>query len=145
MKEKPPIYAVIDTNVLVSALFSWNGSSNPSRVIGLVISGIITPLYNDEIIDEYRDVLSRDKFNFDTSLVDDLLTVFTDFGVRTIRIPSNEKYFPDPDDIVFYEISLSVDGSYLVTGNKRHFPDKHFVVTPAQMIEILVENGILDA
>ena len=46
MNEKETIYAVIDTNVLVSALFSTNGTSNPSRVIESVLKGIITPLYN---------------------------------------------------------------------------------------------------
>lgn len=43
------IYAVIDTNVLVSALFSISGQSNPSTVVRKIIDGTITPLYNDEI------------------------------------------------------------------------------------------------
>ena len=45
----------------------------------------------------------------------------------------------DPKDIVFYEVALSKDDAYLVTGNKKHFPQKPIVVTPAEMMEILAE------
>lgn len=143
MRGEKRIYAVIDTNVLVSSLFS-KGFSNPSMVISSVISGAITPLYNDEIIEEYRDVLSRRKFNFNPKLIENLLSSFTEFGVNSVRKDSFNEDFPDSDDIVFYEVAMSVDDSYLVTGNIKHFPRKSFVVTPAQMVEILREKGLLD-
>ncbi len=66
-----------------------------------MLSGIITPLYNEEIINEYKDVLSRAKFKFTTSLVDNLISVFIDFGMSTVRIQADESYFPDTDDVVF--------------------------------------------
>ena len=47
--------AVIDTNVLVSALFSFSGNSNPSIIIRKIIYGVITPLYNEEILGEYEE------------------------------------------------------------------------------------------
>lgn len=56
------IFAVIDTNVLVSALFSIHGQSNPAIVIRKIIDGTITPLYNEDILTEYTDELNRDKF-----------------------------------------------------------------------------------
>lgn len=143
MKEKKKIYAVIDTNVLVSSLFSTSSVSNPSLVIGAVINGAITPLYNDEIIEEYRDVLSRDKFKFSHALVDSLLSALIEFGVNTVRADAGDEIFPDDDDIVFYEVALTVEDAYLVTGNTKHFPAKTFVVTPAEMVEILQENGSL--
>ena len=50
------------------------------------------------------------------------------------------EYMPDPDDAVFYELVMEerkdVD-AYLVTGNLKHFPEKPYVVTPKEMIEIL--------
>lgn len=141
MKEK--ICATIDTNVLVSSLFSINGSSNPARVIRAVIEGTITPLYNDEIIQEYRDVLSRDKFKFNPRHIDALIAMFTEFGIKAKRVNATGEVFPDADDIVFYEITMSVEDAYLVTGNTRHYPPKAFVVTPAQMIDILKEKGLL--
>ena len=43
----------------------------------------------------------------------------------------------DPDDRVFYEVALSKDGSYVVTGNLRHFPRKPIVVSPAQFLDMV--------
>ena len=51
------IYAVIDTNVLVSAMLKW--SSVPGKVLEFAFKGVITPLINDEILAEYREVLLR--------------------------------------------------------------------------------------
>ena len=58
------------------------------------------------------------------------------------------KLLPDPKDIVFYEVALSKEGSYLVTGNIKHFPKRPFVVFPAEMLQIIHDmksrrNGIL--
>ena len=53
------IYAVIDTNVLVSALISKSIESNPMKVFRAIIPDKIIPLYNDEILSEYNSVLSR--------------------------------------------------------------------------------------
>ena len=55
----------------------------------------------------------------------------------------SDEFFPDPKDIVFYEVALSKEDAYLVTGNKKHFPQKSIVVTPAEMLEILKREGIL--
>ena len=55
-------YAVIDTNVLVSAMLKWN--SVPGNVMELVFDGPIIPVYNSAILKEYREVLSRPKFHF---------------------------------------------------------------------------------
>lgn len=49
----------------------------------------------------------------------------------------------DADDIVFYEVKMSLDDAYLVTGNTRHFPKEPFVVTPAEMIEVLKKKGLV--
>jgi hypothetical protein len=40
-------------------------------------------------------------------------------------------------DVVFYEVALSKEDAYLVTGNNKHFPQSPIVVTPAEMIKIL--------
>ena len=50
---------------------------------------------------------------------------------------ASSEYFPDPKDVVFYEVALSKEDAYLVTGNKKHFPQTLIVVTPAEMLEIL--------
>lgn len=42
---------------------------------------------------------------------------------------------------VFYEIALSKEGSFLVTGNQKHFPISPIVVTPAEMLQILQKDN----
>ena len=57
-------------------------------------------------------------------------------GRSAERTPVTEN-FPDPKDVVFYEIAMSKEDAYLVTGNTKHFPKSPVVVTPAEMVEIL--------
>ena len=52
-------YVVIDTNVLVSAMLKWN--SVPGNVLQLTFDGPIIPVLNNEIANEYKEVLSRSK------------------------------------------------------------------------------------
>ena len=135
MKDK--IFAVIDTNVIVSALLSGNLESNPVKVFRAIVQERIVPLYNDEILEEYRCVLSRPKFHLDLPLIDTVIKAIIADGLNIDRTPATDIDFPDPKDIVFYEVALSVEDSYLVTGNIRHFPVKPFVVTPAEIVRIL--------
>lgn len=130
-------YAVIDTNVLVSALLSDNLASPTVAILNLVLDCIIVPVYNEEIIREYTEVLSCKKFSFPKSRIDAVIRAICN-GMSTDRTPS-EWEFPDSDDIVFYEVALSVDEAYLITGNSRHFPPVDKVVTPAEMLKII--NG----
>lgn len=131
------IFAVIDTNVVVSAFFSRNGRSNPALIIEKILDNIIIPLYNDEILSEYFEVLSHPVFPFKKDQITRIISAFRKYGVSTERTPVTDESFPDQDDIVFYEITMSVEDAYLVTGNIKHFPRKPFVVTPAEMIAIL--------
>lgn len=130
------VYAVIDTNVLVSALFSAHSDSSTVIIRNKIADGEIVPLFNTEILDEYRVVLSRPKFHFPDELVDAVLAMILEAGISLDRTKSSE-VFPDSKDIVFYEVALSKEGSYLVTGNTKHFPKTPIVVTPAEMLEIL--------
>ena len=56
------MYAVIDTNVIVSALLARNPQSATVKVLEAFWQGKIVPLVNDEIIGEYDEVLRRPKF-----------------------------------------------------------------------------------
>ena len=136
--ERNEVFAVIDTNVIVSALLSRNNKeSNTAKIFDAVLDGKITPLYNYEILDEYVEVLGRSKFPFRKEDVNLVETLMRTIGIRMERTTTFEGVFPDPKDIVFYEVTLSKDDAYLVTGNIKHFPKKPFVVTPAEMVEIL--------
>lgn len=130
------VYAVIDTNIIVSSFITKNPSSSTRRVINSMLCGKIKPLYNDEILDEYFDVLNRSKFHLSEIRIHELLNFFKENGIDTFRFPYDGD-MPDEDDRVFYEVSLSEEDSFLVTGNLKHFPKTPKVITATQMMEIL--------
>ena len=133
-------YAVIDTNVLVSAMLKFQ--SVPGQVANEALLGKIIPLLCDEIVAEYREVLARPKFKFDQKVVDVFIDGIIDRGIFVDAVPV-EEIIPDPKDIVFYEVAMEgrkeYDDAYLVTGNLKHFPVKSFVVTPKEMLDIMQE------
>jgi putative PIN family toxin of toxin-antitoxin system len=136
------IKAVIDTNVIVSAYITKNLESATFKVWEAVMQCKLMPVYNAEILYEYSEVLHRKKFGIPENLIKGAFDKILTNGVRGERILSDES-FPDPKDVVFYEVALSKEDAYLVTGNKKHFPQKPIVVTPAEMLEILKCEGIL--
>ena len=131
-------YAVFDTNVLVSSLMSKRIDSPTVVLLDLVLDGQIVLLYNDEILEEYKEVLHRSKFEFSEDRVTAVLDMVTT-GLNLERTPSGVS-FPDADDAVFYEVALSKEGSYVVTGNQKHFPKSPIVVTPAEMLQIIQQS-----
>ena len=64
-------YTVIDTNVIVSAMLKW--TSVTESILEFAFSGTIIPVLNKKIVDEYREVLSRDKFHLRKEIVDDVI------------------------------------------------------------------------
>ena len=119
------VYAVLDTNVLVSSLLTKNRDSATSLVLDAVFTGNMIPLYNEEILTEYDDVLHRPKFPFSEERIERLLSALRQFGLSVDPTPTGE-ILPDMDDLVFYEVVMEKrdDGAYLVTGNKKHFPER---------------------
>lgn len=137
------VYAVIDTNVLVSALLSSTSTTNPFIILESIYNGIIVPLYDERIMSEYQNVLSREKFHFSVNQIELVLQSIIEYGIKINGHDISGEDFPDPKDIVFYEIKMAVDDSYLITGNIKHFPSNPFVVMPKQMVEILKEKDLL--
>lgn len=130
------IYAVIDTNVLVSSFITKNPNAPTVYVVKSIMDGCLIPLYNDEILEEYSEVLSRPKFKLSYGEVLSLITTIKFAGTEVSRV-AFEQDMPDEKDRPFYEVSLGQDGSFLVTGNLKHFPRTPLVVMPAEMVEIL--------
>ena len=119
---------VLDTNVLVSALWTPNG--NASLLLSLVIAGELQLCYDYRILEEYRDVLGRPKFHFSPYLVRTLLDHLVKSGFSVIAHPLPDAVTGDPDDLPFFEVAKAAD-AVLVTGNLRHFPDDPAVMSPA--------------
>lgn len=131
------IYAVIDTNVIVSALISHSLDSSTVKILKAITQERIVPLFNEEILIEYREVLSRTKFRLSQSLIDNVLKAIEIDGLNMERTVADELVFPDPKDVIFYEVALSKENSFLITGNIKHFPIKPFVITPREMVILL--------
>ena len=96
----------------------------------------------DEILEEYEGILNLPVLRIPKEVSIAILSKFQEDGINPGRTSSNEEY-PDPTDQVFYEISLSVEDAYMVTNNKKHFPQKPRVVTPSEMLFLLTEAGII--
>lgn len=134
-------YAVIDTNVLVSAMLKWKSISG--KILELTFNGLIVPLVNDEILKEYREVLSRPKFKLTREIVDNLINGIMENSVF-VNEQSLDEYLPDPKDRVFYEVVMEErkkEDAYLVTGNIKHFPIRPYIVTPREMLDIILEEN----
>ena len=130
------IYAVIDTNVLVSALITKNPEAATAKVVRLLLEQEFVPFYDADIIAEYEDVLHRSKFPILPEVADALISYIMEHGIEASRVSFAES-MPDEDDRVFYEVSLSQEDSFLVTGNLKHYPTSPHVITPADFINLI--------
>ena len=122
---------VIDTNILVSALLSPSG--NPAKVYRMFLTGLLFLVYSESIMEEYEDVLYRPRLNILKGDADTVLEAIRQYGERAEPIRSTNP-MTDEDDRVFYDTAKCA-GAYLITGNKRHFPDEPFILTPAEFLE----------
>jgi uncharacterized protein len=128
---------VLDTNVVVSGIIKPYGKA--AAILRLVVSGLLTPAYDQRILGEYREVLNRPKFHFSEESVDNFLNQIEEEGMLVAAKPLSFS-LPDPDDEPFLETALSSKAIALITGNKRHFPKKFYwktrILSPAEFLEI---------
>ena len=96
-------YAVIDTNVLVSAMLRWD--SVPGCVLEHAFVGDIIPLLNEQVLKEYMEVLRRPKFHFEEEKINIIIDGIVKRGVF-VDAEHTGQVLPDPKDIVFYEIVM---------------------------------------
>ena len=127
------INAVIDTNVFVSGLLSAHGNS--AKIVNALKEKQFNIFYNSEILAEYRDVLNRERFGFESKDVDDLLDLISLNGVSVTAKTSNI-ILSDEDDRCFYDAANDT-GAYLVTGNIKHYPSDSAILTPAEFVKLL--------
>ncbi len=135
------IRAVIDTNVLVSGLISRNG--NEALVILAVRHSLVTPCVSDAVIAEYLAVLARPKFSISKAELNAVMAMFRDKAV--FLTPG---YFqavsPDPADTKFLHCALAAQADFIVTGNKRDFPDGPYgatkIVAAGELLDVITSK-----
>jgi len=114
---------------------STNGP--PAKILAQIMNGKLRILYDNRILFEYIDVLSRKEFGFNNEIINDMADFFKNEGEYINADPSNE-IFHDKTDKKFYEVYKSGEAQYLITGNRKYFPNETAIVTPA---EFLVKSG----
>ncbi len=128
---------VTDTNVLVSGLIKAYSTS--AAIIRLILEGKIKLAYDLRIINEYRDVLNRNKFRFSSEQVEVILKQITEEGININAAPLKES-LPDIDDNPFLEVAITGSVKFLVTGNKKHFPQEICkgvkILSPSEFISL---------
>lgn len=133
------IFAVIDTNVIVSALMAKDvHMSNPYKVVSFALTGVIIPILSPDILNEYQDVLLRSKFKFDPGKVQILIEELINCGIVVEPLKSDTKII-DVDDQCFYDTYEYCENRkpYLITGNKKHFPNRNNIVSAAEFCSML--------
>lgn len=127
---------IIDTNVFVSAFITNDASSPTIKILDLFYDDKINLYYSDDIISEYKDVLSRKEFNLNKKLIGTFINDIKKLGTK-INPKSLDEMTIDINDQPFYELVMSknVNDSKLITGNTKHFPIKPFIMTPKEFID----------
>ena len=132
---------VLDTNVLVSGILK--PYSKAATILRLVADGTVQLAYDLRLLSEYRDVLSRSKFNFAKENVEAFLEQIEQEGLLVSAKPL-KFHLPDLDDEPFLEAALAGGAKAMVTGNKRHFLRKEYeeirILSPAEFLEALKEK-----
>lgn len=135
------IRVVVDTNVLVSAMISSDG--NEALLMLAINHGLVIPCFCADILREYGNVLSRPKFGFSQSEVQSLIELLRQRGLELGSIAIT-RISPDPEDDKFIACALAAKAKFLVTGNKRHFPQDRLpatvVVTAGQLMEHITSD-----
>lgn len=134
------IRSVIDTNVLVSALLRPDGPPAKILVSALNLNQLQACL-TGEIYAEYDEVLHRVKFRRSADEIAKTLK-----GIREaslwVRPRVKIRACPVIDDNMFLECAEAAEASYVVTGNRRHFPERWnemLIVAPMQLLALLSE------
>lgn len=134
MKNK--ISIILDTNVLISSFFG----GHPAKIIELIFDEKIDLYYSIEIIQEYREVLFRPKFNqrskrkrqiFLNAIIESEILIEPDHNFSVIS--------QDPADNKFFECGISALADYMITGNIHHFNFSFYeqlkIVSPSEFIK----------
>ena len=127
---------VLDTNVLVSGFLSPHGP--PGAILRSILAGSITLCFDERVLAEYRDVLTRGSLALDSERVDTVLELMEVNGESVLAEPLGVE-LPDATDTMFVEVASAAGADCVVTGNRRHFPAERLagvrVLLPRAFVE----------
>ncbi len=112
---------VVDTNVLVSALIQ---RSYPYYIVTqLFIDNKIKLCLSDELLEEYHEVLYRDKFIKYPEFVIKAKLLLADIEEKSTKFQPKTKLniISDKDDNKLLELAIECHADFLITGNTKDF------------------------
>lgn len=133
---------VLDTNVLVSALF-WQGLE--ADVVELVEDGRVRGYTSPSIIEELRHVLSYPRFGLETEEVEEACNYY--ITILTVVVPETkiDLIREDPEDNKVIECALRVGAKFIVTGDRHllgiHEHGSSKIVNAQQLLGILMDRS----
>lgn len=135
------IRAILDTNVVLSALRSRNGAS--FEIMKRFELGEFTLLLSNTVLAEYEEILKRElvPLGFSHVWIEQFLDELC-FEAQSFKPSASWKpALPDPDDEPLAQLAMESKIDYLVTHNVRHFPADRLpavrVVDPKTFLDIL--------
>lgn len=131
------IGAVLDTNVVVSALLNPTGPT--ASILDLAARLRFRCYVSREILEEYRDVLGRPYLGLNEIEVH-RSTKRLERSAVMVEPRRRLQVCIDPDDDIFLECALEARSNYIVTGNARHYPTRFQdirVILPRQFLTVL--------
>lgn len=113
--------AIVDTNVLVSALVTPEKDTPPARIVRGMLIGEFPFVVSDALLAEYREVLNRAKLRKAHGLVPaDLAILLVELTQHAIVLhPVAAAPAPDPGDQHLWELLAARGDLILITGDKR--------------------------
>jgi putative PIN family toxin of toxin-antitoxin system len=134
------IRVVLDTNIVVSALLRSGGL--PEAVFNLAVKRSAQLYISEPILAEYEEVLRRPRLDIHPDNVTKALARIREAGLL-VAPATPVTATSDPDDNIFLECAQAASARYLVTGNRRDFPDEWEgtkVVTAREFLEIITDT-----
>jgi putative PIN family toxin of toxin-antitoxin system len=127
---------VVDTNVIVSGFLSGKG---PCAIIldMILAKDALFIHYDARILLEYEEVLSRPQFALAKERIDEFIQLVKIESPMVDAEPFDGNWVDDSDK-KFYEVARSAK-TLVITGNKKHFPQEGFIMSPREFWEALGE------
>lgn len=135
--------AVLDTNILVSALISPRGT--PANIVQAWRAEHFDLAISPPILEELQEALSRPKirrrYHLSTSDIHDFLTLLTQATILVAGTGSVSAPIHDPDDLLILATAVESHSDYLVTGDTGLLKLKRFqsihIVSPAVFLKTI--------
>ena len=135
-------YAVIDTNVLFSGLYSNQGASY--KILDFIEKGKIIPYLSTTLVFEYEDILKRKQAQLllSSTEIDDILNTICAKGIQKKVSFLWRPQLRDPKDDHILELAVASNNADIISHNVKDFDmATQFsirVLTPSQLLRNLL-------